>query len=136
MKGLNQTPTTTYYNASKLSIMINRIYATLSMTILATALVSTTAIAARPTSEVISKNCNDGVHTTLISSRPVTPSSNLPITAPSGGGTEKKTCETTNAPGTNEQGENGTNRCTTCTYSSSGHVSVKCIFKKAKTPSN
>lgn len=117
-------------------MIISRIRTTIiGMTILATALVSTTAMAAQPQAEVISQSCTDAVHSTkqtLISSRPVRPSSSLPIAAPGGGSTEKKTCETTNAPATNPQGVNGSNRCTTCTYSSSGHVSVNCIFIKPK----
>lgn len=115
--------------------MISHIRSTImGVTILATALVSTTAIAIQPQSEVISHNCTDAVHSTnytLISSRTLQPNAKLPIAQP-GGSTEKKTCETTNAPATNSQGVNGTNRCTTCTYSSSGHVSVKCIFIKPK----
>ncbi|KAF3886947.1 MULTISPECIES: hypothetical protein [Nostocales] len=118
--------------------MINRIRtAIVGMSILATALVSTTATAIQPQAEVVSQNCTDAVRFakyTLASSRPAQPSSNLPIAAPQEGPTEKKTCETTNSPGTNKQGENGTNRCTTCTYSSNGHVTVNCIFIKTKNP--
>ncbi|KYC40010.1 hypothetical protein WA1_29060 [Scytonema hofmannii PCC 7110] len=120
--------------------MINRIRTTImGITILATALVSTTAIATQPQAEVVSQSCSDAVHSTkytLASSRPAKPGSNLPIAAPQGGSTEKKSCETTNAPGTNKQGVNGTNRCTTCTYSSNGHVTVNCIFIKPKNPSS
>ncbi|OKH52788.1 hypothetical protein NIES2101_13050 [Calothrix sp. HK-06] len=116
--------------------MIKHIYATVSMTILATALVSSTAIAAQPTAKVISHSCNDAVYSTkqtmLASSRPVQPNKGLPIAAPSGGGTKKKDCVTTNAPATNGKGENGTNRCTTCTYSTNGHVTVNCLFIKTK----
>ncbi|BDA69802.1 hypothetical protein CAL7716_039680 [Calothrix sp. PCC 7716] len=116
--------------------MINRIYATVGMTILATALVSSTAMAAQLSAKVTSHSCNDSVYsgkqTMLVSSVPVRPNSNRPITAPSGGGTEKKDCVTTNAPATNSQGENGTNRCTTCTYSTNGHVTVNCLFIKTK----
>ncbi|UKP00266.1 hypothetical protein [Nostoc sp. UHCC 0870] len=117
-------------------MIISRIRTTvISMTILATALVSTAAMAAQPQAEVISQSCTDAIHSTnptLVSLRPVQPNSKLPIAAPGGGSTEKKTCETTHAPATNPQGVNGSNRCTTCTYSSSGHVSVNCIFIKPK----
>jgi hypothetical protein len=106
------------------------------MTILATAIVSSTAMAGQSQAKVISHSCNDAVYftkqTMLVSSRPVNPNSNRPITAPSGGGTEKKDCVTTNAPATNDKGENGTNRCTTCTYSTNGHVTVNCLFIKTK----
>lgn len=115
--------------------MISHIRSTImGLTILATTLVSGTAIAAQPQSEVISRNCTGAVHSinyTLISSRTVQPNAKLPIAQP-GGSTEKKTCETTNAPATNSQGVNGTNRCTTCTYSPSGHVTVNCIFIKPR----
>jgi hypothetical protein len=118
--------------------MMSRIRTTImGMTILATALVSTTAIAAKPQGEVVSQNCTDAVHTTkytLVSSRPAVPSSRLPLALPGDGSTEKKTCETTHAPATNEQGVNGTNRCTTCTYSSSGKFTIKCIFIKPQNP--
>lgn len=116
--------------------MMNLVRTTMiSMTILATALVSTGAMAAQPQAEVISRNCTDAVHSanyTLVSLRQAQTNTQLPIAQPGGGSTEQKTCETTNAPGTNSQGVNGTNRCTTCTYSSSGHVTVKCIFIKPK----
>lgn len=120
--------------------MMNRIRTTIiGMSILATALVSTATMATQPQAEIISPSCNDAVHSikySLVSSRPVRPNSKLPITDPGGGSTEKKTCETTNAPGTNPKGVNGTNRCTTCTYSSSGHVTVNCIFLAPKNPSS
>jgi hypothetical protein len=116
--------------------MKNRIYTMMGMT-LATALISTTAIAAQPQTEVVSKNCGDITkHTTLVALTPVKPGSSLPITAPERGETEKKDCSTTNAPATNDKGENGTNRCTTCTYSTNGHVTVNCIFIKTKNPSS
>ncbi|MCF4967589.1 hypothetical protein [Nostoc sp. CMAA1605] len=108
--------------------------AMMSMTILATALVSTGAMAAQPQAEVISRNCADAVHAanyTLVSVLPAPTNTQRAIAQP-GGSTEQKTCETTNAPATNSQGVNGTNRCTTCTYSSNGHVTVNCIFIKPK----
>jgi hypothetical protein len=111
--------------------MINRIRTTImGISFLATVLVPITAMAAQPQVEIISKSCIDAVQSTkytLVSSRPLQPNSSLPITAP-GGSNEKKTCETTNAPGTNSKGVNGTSRCTTCTYSSNGHFTVNCIF--------
>ncbi|WP_427162505.1 hypothetical protein ACQFX9_13720 [Aliinostoc sp. HNIBRCY26] len=114
--------------------MINLARTTMiGMTILATALVSTGAMAGQPQAEVISRNCADAVHSanhTLISF-PAQTNIQRPIAQP-GGATEQKTCETTNAPATNSQGENGTNRCTTCTYSSNNLVTFKCIFIKPK----
>ncbi len=74
-------------------------------------------------------NCQDLPN--LISQRTTTTTNNNNerLTQPSGNGTEKKTCETTNAPATNEQGENGTNRCTSCSYSNGGFT-VNCVFIK------
>ncbi|BAZ27992.1 hypothetical protein NIES4074_04220 [Cylindrospermum sp. NIES-4074] len=120
----------------KQSIMKNYIRTTIiGISILATALVSNAAMATQPQAEVVSRNCADAVQSTrhtLISVRPGQPASSLPIAAPRGGANEKKSCETTNAPATNPQGVNGTNRCTSCTYSSNGVFTVNCIFLPPK----
>ncbi len=108
-----------------------KIFSALSFTLLSMISLSTSTAFAQ--TQVVSNVCGSHVpgSAMLVSQRSGVSTGNLKL-APSGGSSEKKTCETTNAPATNEQGENGTNRCTTCTYSSSGHVTVNCIFIKPK----
>ncbi len=89
--------------------------------------------------QVLSNRCEDAVlisqvparSRTMSQGRTATPRPAIPMNnqqlKPNGNVAESKDCTTTTAPATNEQGQNGVNKCTSCSYSNGGFT-VNCIF--------